>query len=298
MELRHLKSFVVLAEELHFGRAAKRLHIVQSALSKQMLLLEETVGCRLFDRNRRGVTLSDAGKVFLGEANQALEHIERATKAALRVSKGLLGCVRIGYSAIAVHSDILTSALSRIEAAMPDVEVLLQQTEPWEQNEKLLADKVDFVFGPVLDSARQTLRVHPLIELPVVVAMSVHHELACKSIIELEDLKGEVFIEFANSEDECRSVVKSLIGLHPQAVIAKPDPIAVLALVQAQRGICVLPAVLQLPNFPQVTYKPLTTDCAVQLSLISRSDRDDPLLNKFEQILIAPTVSALAPPAA
>lgn len=122
MELRHLKSFVVLAEELHFGRAAKRLHIVQSALSKQMLLLEETVGCRLLNRNRRGVTLSEAGKVFLGEANQALEHIERAMETACRVSQGLMGRVRIGYSAIiAVHSGILTSALTRIEDVMPEV---------------------------------------------------------------------------------------------------------------------------------------------------------------------------------
>jgi len=85
MELRHLKSFVVLAEELHFGKAAKRLHIVQSALSKQMLLLEESVGCRLLNRNRRGVTLSEAGKVFLEEANQALEHVERAIESAWRV---------------------------------------------------------------------------------------------------------------------------------------------------------------------------------------------------------------------
>lgn len=267
MELRHLKSFVVLAEELHFGRAAKRLHIVQSALSKQMLLLEETVGCRLLNRNRRGVTLSEAGKVFLGEANQALEHIERAMETACRVSKGLLGCVRIGYSAIAVHSGILTSALTRIEDVMPEVEVVLQQIEPWEQNERLMTDKVDFVLAPVLDNDQQTLRVHQLAKLPVVVGMSVRHVLASQSVIELEDLKKEVFIEFANSEGEAFDVVKSLIGLNPHA---KSDPIAVLALVQAQRGICVLPTVLQLPNFPQVTYKPLKTNCTVRLSLISR----------------------------
>ena len=292
MELRHLKSFVVLAEELHFGKAAKRLHIVQSALSKQMLLLEESVGCRLLNRNRRGVTLSEAGKVFLEEANQALEHVERAIETAWRVSKGLLGRVRIGYSAIAVHSGILTSALTRIEHAMPEVEVLLQQIEPWEQNEKLMTDKVDFVFAPVLDNYQQTLRVHHLTKLPVVVGMSVHHVLASKSVIELEDLKEEVFIKFANSDDEALDVVKSLIGLHPQTVIAKSDPIAVLALVQAQHGICVLPTVLQLPNFPQVTYKPLTTNCTVLLSLISRRDGDDPLLNKLKEILIAPTILA------
>ncbi|ULK21408.1 LysR family transcriptional regulator (plasmid) [Escherichia coli] len=288
MELRHLKSFVVLAEELHFGSAAKRLHIVQPALSKQMQLLEETVGCRLLNRNRRGVALSEAGKVFLEEVNLALEHVACAIEAARRVGKGQLGRVRIGYSASAVHSGILASALARIEATMPEVDVLLQQIEPWEQEERLKADKVDFVFGPVLDDARQALRVHHLAELPVVAGMSSSHALAAKSVIGLEDLKNEVFIEFANSEDEGLAVVKSLIGLHPQTVIAKSDPIAVLALVQARRGICVLPSVLQLPNFPQVIYKPLTTTSTIRLSLISRRDDDDPLLRQIEEILIAP----------
>ncbi|MDF7787991.1 LysR substrate-binding domain-containing protein [Pantoea stewartii] len=289
MELRHLNSFVVLAEELHFGRAAKRLHIVQPALSKQIQLLEETVGCRLLNRNRRGVALSEAGKVFLEEVKLALEHVERATEAARRVGKGQLGRVRIGYSASAVHSGTLASALARIEAAMPEVEVLLQQIEPWEQEERLMADRVDFVFGPVLDNTREAFRVHHLAELPVVAGISTNHALAAKSVVEIEDLKGEVFIEFANSVDEGLAVVKSLIGHNPQTVIAKSDPIAVLALVQARRGICVLPSVLQLPNFPQVIYKPLTTNRAVRLSLISRGNDDDPLLLKVEEILTTPT---------
>ena len=147
---------------------------------------------------------------------------------------------------------------------------MLQQIKPWEQNDRLMTDKVDFVLAPVLDNDQQTLRVHQLAKLPVVVGMSVRHVLASQSVIELEDLKKEVFIEFANSEGEAFDVVKSLIGLNPQTVIAKSDPIAVLALVQAQRGICVLPTVLQLPNFPPVTYKPLKTNCTVRLSLISR----------------------------
>ncbi|MCS3403278.1 MULTISPECIES: LysR family transcriptional regulator [Pantoea] len=289
MELRHLNSFVVLAEELHFGRAAKRLHIVQPALSKQIQLLEETVGCRLLNRNRRGVALSEAGKVFLEEVKLALELVERATEAARRVGKGQLGRVRIGYSASAVHSGTLASALARIEAAMPEVEVLLQQIEPWEQEERLMADRVDFVFGPVLDNTREAFRVHHLAELPVVAGISTNHALAAKSVVEIEDLKGEVFIEFANSVDEGLAVVKSLIGHSPQTVIAKSDPIAVLALVQARRGICVLPSVLQLPNFPQVIYKPLTTNRAVRLSLISRGNDDDPLLLKVEEILTTPT---------
>jgi DNA-binding transcriptional LysR family regulator len=284
MYLKHLRSFTILAEELHFGRAARRLNIVQPALSKQMKVLEQEVGCLLLDRNRRGVTLSEGGRYFLAEARQALEHVERAIEAARRVGTGKLGLVRIGYSASATHSGALASALASIEEVLPEIEVRLERVEPWEQKERLLANEVDLVFGPVLLQEPQALKVHCLADLAVVAAMSAKHPLADKSVIELDDIKAEVFIEFANSEQEGLAVIESLTGLRPGAVIAKPDPIAILALVQARRGICVLPSVLQLPDFPQVIYKPLRTSSTVKLAMIGRRHDDDPLLRNIEEI--------------
>jgi DNA-binding transcriptional LysR family regulator len=286
MELRHLRSFAVLAQELHFSRAARRLNIVQPALSKQIKLLEEEVGCLLLHRNRRGVALSEAGRQFLAEAEQALEHVERAAEAARRAGMGQLGRVRIGYSASAVHSGVLASALVRIETEMPEIEVVLERVEPWQQNERLLADEIDFVFGPRLeDHQGPEFKTRVLAELELAIALSVRHPLASRPVLEREDLKREAFIEFANSEAEGAAVVSHLLDFRPDTVIARPDPIAVLALVQAGRGICVLPSVLRLPDFPQVIYKRLAAPHMLRIVVTSRQRDGDPLLRNLAEIL-------------
>lgn len=288
MEIRYLKSFVVLAQELHFGRAAQRLHIVQPALSKQMKILEEEVGCRLFNRNRRGVALSEAGRFFLVEAEQALKHVERAVETARRVGLGQLGCVRIGYSASAVHSGVLASALARIEAQMPQVEVVLEHIDPWQQTERILANEVDFVIGPKpIDAAQEGLNIQCLSELEICVALSSRHPLAANDTLSDSDLENESFIEFAESEAEGNAIVTRMLGLVPRRIIAKPDLLSVLAFVQAGRGICVLPAVLTLPAFPHVIYKHFANSPRLQVVAISRWHDDTSFLRNLGK-LIAP----------
>src|SRR5262245_33673728 len=97
MELRHLRSFVAVAEELHFGRAAARVHIVQPALSRQIRALEDEIGIKLLERDRRRVALTPAGSAFLDEARALLGQVARAVDAARRADRGELGTLRIGY---------------------------------------------------------------------------------------------------------------------------------------------------------------------------------------------------------
>lgn len=286
--MRHLRSFVVLAQELHFGRAARRLHIVQPALSKQMQLLEEEVGCRLLDRNRRGVALSEAGRLFLAEATQALEHVERAVETARRAGLGQLGRVRIGYSASAVHSGVLADVLARIEKRMPEVEVILERVEPWQQAARLLAKEVDFVIGPrTVEETDDRFRTRCLAEMEVNVALSAKHRLAAFDVVQSSDLKNEHFIEFAESEAEGYAVVARLLGVAPQGVIAKTEALDVLALVQAGRGVCVLPAALSLPAFPQVVYKTLADCPAFQVVVISCPTGGNALLTHLSESILA-----------
>ncbi len=96
MELRHLRYFVAVAEELHFGRAANRLNVVQPALSKQISRLENELGVRLLNRTKRSVELTEAGRVFLEDARQVLDQSERAALKARMMAKGEIGCVEVG----------------------------------------------------------------------------------------------------------------------------------------------------------------------------------------------------------
>jgi DNA-binding transcriptional LysR family regulator len=104
MELRHLKYFVAVAEELHFGRAAKKLHISQPPLSQQIMNLEDELGVKLFDRSRRNIQLTSAGIHFLKEAKQVLLHVEQAAEAARKIYNGKAGHLVVGFVGSVIHT--------------------------------------------------------------------------------------------------------------------------------------------------------------------------------------------------
>ena len=106
MELRHLRYFVAVAEELHFGRASARVHVAQPAVSRQIRALEEEIGLSLFERDRRRVVLTAAGAAFLEEARSLLQHVDRAVITAHRAARGELGSLRIGYVPAVVYTGL------------------------------------------------------------------------------------------------------------------------------------------------------------------------------------------------
>ena len=117
MELRHLRYFVAVGEEEHYGRAARRLRLAQPALSRQIQDLEQEIGFRLFDRLPRGVKINEAGKLFLNDARRILQEINDATARAKRIASGLVGTLRIGFlESISWHGIIPLSSLEQIAA--------------------------------------------------------------------------------------------------------------------------------------------------------------------------------------
>jgi DNA-binding transcriptional LysR family regulator len=165
MQLRHLRYFVAVAEELHFGRAAARVHGAQPALSRQIRSLEEEMGLRLFERDRRRVALTAAGVAFLDEARFLLGHVERAVAAARRAERGELGLLRIGYVPAVVGTG-LPEIVRAFRQRFPGVDVRLQEMNPALQVEGLLGKRVDvgFVRGPIDEPAlaAQTVLEEPL----------------------------------------------------------------------------------------------------------------------------------------
>src|SRR5580698_10183097 len=126
MELRHLRYFVAVGEEQHYGRAAGRLRVAQPALSRQILDLEEEVGFKLFERLPRGVKLSSAGKLFLGDARRILQQVSEASARAARVARGQSGTLRIGFTENASWRGVVPDSFRRFREKQRDAELQLQ----------------------------------------------------------------------------------------------------------------------------------------------------------------------------
>ncbi|MHA6724074.1 LysR family transcriptional regulator [Sphingomonas sp. RS2018] len=153
-ELTHLRCFVVLAEELHFGRAAERLHMTQSPLSRQIQVLERILGVELFNRASRRVTLTLAGETFLQEAKRIVRLSESAALAARRVWKGEAGRVSIGFTAVSGYV-LLPRIVKQAAAAMPDVELQLHELVSGDQFEALHTGLIDLALvRPPVDRVR------------------------------------------------------------------------------------------------------------------------------------------------
>src|SRR3954467_2399512 len=142
MELRHLRYFVAVAEELHFGRAAERLNIAQPPLSRQIRDLERELGTPLFERGPRGAELTPAGRAFLPEARLTLAQAERAQRTAQRAAQGETGRLRVGFVEAATHSGILPDVLSFSRMHLPAIGLSLLEMDSPQQAEALRESRI------------------------------------------------------------------------------------------------------------------------------------------------------------
>ena len=142
VELRHLRSFLAVAEELHFGRAAARLHISQPPLSQQIGRLEDEIGARLFRRTSRRVQLTPAGRAFFAEARQTIASAERAVGAAQRAERGEIGELVVGYVPSATYGP-LPDVIRRFRKRLPKVELKLRNLRSVHQSQALLERRID-----------------------------------------------------------------------------------------------------------------------------------------------------------
>ena len=133
MELRHLRYFMAVGEEQHYGRAARRLRVAQPALSRQIQDLEDELGFKLFDRLPRGVKLSAAGKLFLEDARRILQEVNEAGRRAARVARGLSGTLRVGFTENASWRGVVPDSFRRFREQQPDAELQLQPAASLEQ---------------------------------------------------------------------------------------------------------------------------------------------------------------------
>jgi len=273
MELRHLRYFVAVAEELNFGRAATRLRIAQPPLSRQIRDLEREIGAALFERVARGVELTPAGRAFLPEARLTLAQAERAQRTALRAAHGETGRLRVGFVEAATHSGILPDVLSFFRAHLPSVGLSLFELDALRQAEAFQDDRIDIgvLHSAPLDAARW-LRVEPVYTEPVILALPKTHALAGRSRLALAALAGEAFVGFPRvvAPEMFDDIIASCrrAGFSPRIVQEAAGWHTLASLVSAGVGVGVVPRSIAEFQQPGVVYRPVR-DLAVEMALLA-----------------------------
>jgi DNA-binding transcriptional LysR family regulator len=192
MEVRHLRYFCVLAEQLHFTKAALLLNVAQPALSHQIRQLEEELGTQLVERSNRRVRLTAAGEVFLARAARILEQLDQAARETARVGQGEAGSLVIGVVSTAVCS-VLPELLRSFRREAPDISIDIREMEPAEQVEALRRETIDIglLFLAIQDPAFDSVVVS---KERLIVALPTGHPAAAVETVDLGDLETETFL--------------------------------------------------------------------------------------------------------
>jgi DNA-binding transcriptional LysR family regulator len=244
IELRHLRYFVAVAEELHFGRAAERLHLAQPPLSQQIRKLEEILGYPLFVRTSRAVRLTAAGTVFLERARRTLRNVQEDLEEARSIGRGDEGTLRVGF----IGSGMLTplpAMLGQYRHLYPRVQLLLSESYTASIAASLLRGTLDAGFlrdgGPI-----DGLHVESVFSEPYVAVLPSRHRLAGKSSISPADLRDEPFVFFTPTAGKLAYDKTMMLfeehGFRPQVVQEAPQWLTILRLIAAGLGVSVGPA--------------------------------------------------------
>ncbi|WP_406091058.1 LysR family transcriptional regulator [Streptomyces sp. NBC_01013] len=260
MELRHLFAFVAVAEELHFGRAARRLQMAQPPLSQQIRQLEKELGVQLFERNTRSVRLTSAGESFLQPVRTVIDDLDTAVRAARAAGRGEYGRVSIGFAGASSHATLprLTRA---VRAAHPAIELVMTgQTYANVALARVADGSLDlgFVRLPVTQPG---VAFRVIDEEELVCALPSDHPLAARDSVAIEVLAGEPFVSFpANTGSTVRDAMVGACeaaGFNPRVVQEAPDSYTILALVAAGVGVTLTVTSVQHIQQSGLVYRPL-----------------------------------------
>jgi DNA-binding transcriptional LysR family regulator len=282
MELRHLRYFVAVAEELHFGRAAERLHIQQPPLSRQIQLLEAELGFSLFERSRRRVELTPAGNALLGRVRQVFEALDAAIHDARSASAGESGRLVIGFPSSLAYSG-LTELLRAFRTRYPGVELALRELSPGEQIDALKSGALDvgFVRSALDDPA---LGAELVRRESLMVVLPDDHPLAAQRKIKLEALKHEPFVMFPRLRGP--AFFDQLMGLCHAAgfsphIVQEAPQLDIISMVAAGFGISIMPSSMRNFRRPGLSFRAIVGAPKVELSIVWRHQNLSPALHKF-----------------
>ncbi|WP_085585403.1 MULTISPECIES: LysR family transcriptional regulator [unclassified Pseudomonas] len=292
MELRHLRYFIAVAEELHFGRAAQSLGISQPPLSQQIQALEQEIGARLFERTNRRVELSEAGRLFLEEARLALAQVDKAADVARRAQLGELGELKIGFTSSAPFNSTIPQAIFAFRQRFAAVHLKLREMSSTMVADALLDESIEVGIMRPLAGLPDSLSVVELTREPLVAVLSAKHPLASGSEdgLFLSALALEPFVFFPRSYGsglyaQLLSLARDA-GFSPHFAQEAGEAMTIIGLVAAGLGVSVLPASFQRMRIDGVVYRPLLDPAAVSaVWLVQRKDQKSPMAKAFVELL-------------
>jgi DNA-binding transcriptional LysR family regulator len=291
MKLRQLQFFIAVAEELSFSRAALKLHVAQPSLSVQIKALEDEVGARLFERDKRHVSLTPAGRRFRGRIAELLSLVDSAKADARATEQGLQGTIDVGYTALSMFSTALPYAIRQYRQLAPSVVISLREMPSLEQLHELGERRLDVgVLRKVDVVAPKGIAVVEWYRTPLVAAIQKDHPLATRESLSLAELKNDAFIMYPRRAgtgiywqvlDLC-----SAAGFRPRTVREVLESSTMIGLVAAGVGIAIVPADMNCIQFSGVAFRRLSDPGAhTTLYLARRAGERSEHLRDFYRLL-------------
>ncbi len=298
VELRHLRYFLAVAEEKHFGRAADRLHMAQPPLSSQIKQLEAELGTVLLERTTRKVDLTDAGALFMERARQILAEVEATKNDVAEIGRGAAGILRVGFAGTATYR-LMPEIVRVVRERMPRVrlqisgEMLTPQME-----DALLENRLDAaILRPPVRSTQISL--DEIQQTPLVAVLHQHHEMAQETgPVSIQAFAKDDIVGYPSSSS-VSSVISEMArqaGFRPRLVQEATETSTLIALVSAGLGVSFVPGSQSLPLNSSIVIRPLAEEVTVGLSTAWKAGNTSPLLSAFIEVARKTTKDLENPP--
>jgi DNA-binding transcriptional LysR family regulator len=287
MELRHLRYFVAVAEELHFARAAERLHITPPSLTQQIQVLEAELGVRLLRRTKRSVELSEAGHRFIEEARKTLLQAEHTEQVGKQAGRGEIGRIEIGFTTSSACLGLVSDIIATYRSDYPKVDIRLRRMETPQQLADLSEGRLDVGFVRPPDRYPIGVTGFHVYRQPILIAMLTTHPLATVGQISCAQLAHESFIvPSVESEMGFSGYVSEIAkqgNFTPRVSHRASDYITIVTLVGAGVGLAAVPASFSRLQIPGVCYRESDLIYQARAVLAHRRGESAPAIKSFIQ---------------
>ncbi|SAV14951.1 LysR family transcriptional regulator [Klebsiella pneumoniae] len=287
--LRHMWLFLAVAEEKHFGRAAKRLGMTQPPLTQQIQVLESSLKIQLFDRSRKGVQLTPAGQAILPAVKKFAEQVERLDLAIREAIAGHTGILTVGAISTAML-DVLPAYLKKMKKAAPELTISVKEIDSAEAIPLLQSGDIDLAFARLTGELGNDIESLPLASDNLVVALPHDHHLAGKNSVALDALSNEEWVMFARhlSPVFFDSITAACRGqsFSPRIIHEVRSVASQIAFVSCGQGIALVPSSLEHLSPANVVTLPLENNIKVITTAVAWSSaRNNPAVDMFIEMI-------------